>query len=77
AALESTAPDDAGASAVLYTDALLEVLVHREPLLGRQLAERYLGPLADSPELLATLRAHLANDLALTATALALGVHKN
>ncbi|MDF2989752.1 MAG: hypothetical protein K0S37_266 [Microbacterium sp.] len=83
AALEATASaaDVAGPGAAtettIYSDALLEVLTHRDPLIARQLADRYLEPLLGHPELLTTLRTHVDQHLSPSATADALGVHKN
>ncbi|WP_308799126.1 PucR family transcriptional regulator [Agromyces silvae] len=82
AALEATAAAGVAgrggaAETMIYADALLEVLVHRDPLIARQLADRYLDPLAGHPELLTTLRTHVDQHLSPSATAEALGVHKN
>lgn len=77
AALEATADEATGGAVVRYTDVLLQVLVRREPVIMRQLADRYLGALAEHPDLLGTLRAYVAHDLALSPTAEALNVHKN
>lgn len=79
-ALEATIPaehESAQARVALYTESLLEVLVRRDQGVARQIAEHYLGPLLDRPALLTTLRAHLSANLALSATAAALDVHKN
>lgn len=77
AALEATAHVAQGGEVVRYTDVLVEVLVRREPLLMRQLADRYLGPLTGAGDLLETLRVYVEHDLALSPTAEALTVHKN
>ena len=77
AALEATADGSAGGEVARYTDVLLQVLVRREPVLMHQLAERYLGGLAEHPDLLSTLAAYVEHDLALSPTAEALNVHKN
>jgi hypothetical protein len=83
AALEATASAagvagrGGAAETMIYSDALLEVLIHRDPLIARQLADRYLDPLAGHAELLTTLRTHVDHHLSPSATADALGVHKN
>ncbi len=76
-ALGATADTVTGGEVVRYADVLLEVLVRREPLLMRQLVDRYLGALDGHPDLLGTLRAYVEHDLALSPTADALTVHKN
>ncbi len=74
--LESDSMRDPGTAVRLFRDCLLEVLVHRDPSMGRHLARRYLDPL-EGGDLLVTLRTHLTQDLSVQATAQALHVHKN
>lgn len=76
AALDATADSAEPRKTIRYADALLEVLVRRDPPLMRQLRDRYLGPLVGT-ELEETLRCHLATNLALSKTAALMHVHKN
>ncbi|WP_280206246.1 PucR family transcriptional regulator [Nocardia cyriacigeorgica] len=59
-----------------FTDLVLEYQLTR-PGPGREHLGRLLAPLDDHPELLDTLRCHLANDLSRTVTARRLHVHAN
>ncbi|MBB3041098.1 helix-turn-helix domain-containing protein [Nocardioides sp. LMS-CY] len=75
--LESRSATDDGPPVHLFRDRLLEVMVHRDPPMGRHLVQRYLEPLEGGGDLLVTLRTHLEQDLSVRATAEALHVHKN
>lgn len=75
--LESRSATDDGSPVHLFRDRLLEVMVHRDPPMGRHLVQRYLEPLEGGGDLLVTLRTHLEQDLSVRATAEALHVHKN
>lgn len=59
-----------------FTDLALEYQLTR-PGPGREHLGRLLAPLDDHPELLDTLRCHLANDMSRTVTARRLHVHAN
>lgn len=61
--------------ATRYVDTLLEVLVHREPHVLRELRTRYAAPLGADLE--KTLRCYMSNNMSLSATATELHMHKN
>lgn len=77
AALEVGLAVDEARTAIVYSDVLLEVLAMRDPVITRQLHERYIGPLAAHDFLEETLRVHLDTDQSIAETAARLRVHKN
>ncbi|HWI75308.1 MAG TPA: helix-turn-helix domain-containing protein [Baekduia sp.] len=73
------APLGAGSQGVRYEDLELAALLVSEVPVGRldHKVHQILGPLHDHPMALQTLIAYLENDLDITATARALGLHPN
>lgn len=61
--------------ATRYVDALLEILVQREPHVMRELRARYVAPIGGDLE--KTLRCYIGNNMSLSATATELHMHKN